>query len=424
MLKLKKSFAILTALVCLIAFGGKDVFAATGSATGSLPRDLSTGVFTVTLTISGITQVQKDKGGTDPAGDAERLAKRLKLFLNDNSTALPYVQDSTGAVEFFVREGSPFVEIQEGVLWKHTYTLEVVQIVSNALATAAGTGTVKSVNIKFAYSLGGEEVLPQTTNFQIVQDSYVINKAPEFESTAIFGGHRSLTINWKVENEVDALAGTTATKKKPTKMLVFLVDSELVTSADDLSASKYSASTTADTPTTCQLNLTAADAQDCVTCADGVYLNEAKREGINYRLADASDGKTTFVNLENKRRYFAVLQYEPDGVKRSQCVVGVPTANKSMTELNGAGDATVVDFRCFIATAAYGSQAHEELKYFRKFRDEVLLQTSLGKELVDFYYRVSPPAAEFIAANPTIKSIVQSALYVPLQLLKLADPWY
>ena len=423
MMKLKKSFTILTALFCLFAFAGKDAFAATGAATGSLPRDLTTGLFTVTVTISGITQAQKDKGATDPATDAERLAARIKLYLNDNSTALPYVEDTTGAVEFFVRESSPFLEIQEGVLWKHTYTLEVVQTVTNALTTAAGNGTVKSVNVKFSYTLGGDEVLPQTSNFPIVQDSYVINKAPEFESTAIFGGHRSLTVNWKVEGEVDALAGTTATTKKPTKMLVFLIDSELVTSAE-LSASKYSGSTTADTATTCQLNLTSADAQDCITCADGVYLNEAKQDGVTYRLADATDGKVTFVNIENKRRYFAVMQYEPDGIKRSQCVVGIPTANKSMTELNGAGDATVVDFRCFIATAAYGSQAHEELRYFRKFRDEVLMQTAVGKELVDFYYRVSPPAAEFIAANPTLRSIVQSALYFPLQLLKLADPWY
>jgi hypothetical protein len=426
MLKLKKSFAVLTALVCLIAFGAKDGFAAKGSIKGSLPRDLSTGVFTITVTISDITQDQQNKGELEPSGDAVRLAARIKLYLNDNSTALPFVEDTTGAAKFFVRESSPMVPVQEGVLWKHTYTLEILQTTSNALATEAGNGTVKSVNVKFSYNLGGaeNEILPQTSNFSIVQDSYVINKAPEFESTALFGSHRSLTINWKVENEVDALAGTTATKKKPAKMLVFLVDSELVTSADDLSASKYSASSTADTPTTCQLNLTSADAQDCITCADGVYLNEAKREGITYRLENATDGKATFVNLENKRRYFAILQYEPDGVKRSQCVVGIPTANNSMTELNGAGDATVVDFRCFIATAAYGSQAHEELKYFRKFRDEVLLQTSLGKELVDFYYRVSPPAAEFIAANPTLRNVVQSALYVPLQLLKLADPWY
>jgi hypothetical protein len=424
MLKLKRSFVVLVTLFSLLAWNGKEAFAATPSASGSLPRDLTVGSFSVKVVISGITQAQRDKGvATDPAGDAERLAARVKLYLNDNSTPLPFVQDPAGANEFFVGENSRFVEVQENTTWKHTYSLEVVQTNTNALATAAGTGTVKSVNIKFSYALGGEEVLPQSSNFSIVQDSYVINKAPEFESTAIFGGHRSLTVNWKVEDEVDALAGTTAAKKKPTKMLVFLIDTELVTSAD-LAASKYSGTATADTATTCQLSVTGDNAQDCVSCAEGVYLNEAKQEGVSFRLVDATDGKATFVNLENKRRYLALLQYEPDGIKRSQCVVGIPTPNKSMTELNGAGDATIVDFRCFIATAAYGSQSHEDLKYFRKFRDEVLLSTSLGKDFVDYYYRVSPPAAEFIAAHPTIRSIVQSALYFPLQILKLADPWY
>ncbi len=422
MLKLKQSFTILVAFFCLFAFAAKDAYAATPSASGSLPRDLSTGVFTVTITAAGISDPQRTKGAADPAGDAERLAARVKLYLNDNSTPLPYVQDPAGTIEFFVRFVS-FEEVPENLTFKHIYTVEVVATNTTALATAAGTGTVKSVNIKFAYTLGGEEVLPQTANFPIVQDSYVINQVPEFEDAAIFGGHRSLTVNWKVPGDVDALSGTTATKKTPNKMLVFLIDSEVITTAE-LSASKYSGTTTADTSSPCQLSLTGDDAQNCVTCAEGVYLNEAKQNGITYRVADVKDGKATFVNVENKRGYFALLQYEPDGIKRTQCLVGIPTANKSMTELNGAGDATVVDFRCFIATAAYGSQSHEDLKYFRKFRDEILLRSAAGKDLVDFYYRVSPPAAEFIAAHPTLRSIVQSALYFPLQLLKLADPWY
>jgi hypothetical protein len=65
---------------------------------------------------------------------------------------------------------------------------------------------------------------------------------------------------------------------------------------------------------------------------------------------------------------------------------------------------------CFIATAAYGTPMAEEIQILRKFRDEYLLTNPLGQALVGLYYMVSPPMAEFITENPTLKPIVRVGL--------------
>ncbi len=65
---------------------------------------------------------------------------------------------------------------------------------------------------------------------------------------------------------------------------------------------------------------------------------------------------------------------------------------------------------CFIATAAYGTPMAEEIQVLREFRDGYLLTNPLGRAFVDFYYRTSPPIAEFISAHPALKPIVRTAL--------------
>jgi hypothetical protein len=66
--------------------------------------------------------------------------------------------------------------------------------------------------------------------------------------------------------------------------------------------------------------------------------------------------------------------------------------------------------RCFIATAAYGTPMAEEVQILREFRDEYMLSNPLGRAFVDFYYRVSPPIAEFITEHPSLKPIVRAGL--------------
>jgi len=62
---------------------------------------------------------------------------------------------------------------------------------------------------------------------------------------------------------------------------------------------------------------------------------------------------------------------------------------------------------CFIATAAYGSYLEEHVQTLRKFRDDVLLKTSVGRWLVHQYYKYSPELADYIAQHSELRMIVR-----------------
>jgi hypothetical protein len=65
---------------------------------------------------------------------------------------------------------------------------------------------------------------------------------------------------------------------------------------------------------------------------------------------------------------------------------------------------------CFIATAAYGTPMAKEIQILREFRDEYMLADPLGQAIVDVYYTISPPMADFINEHPSLKPIVRAGL--------------
>jgi hypothetical protein len=66
--------------------------------------------------------------------------------------------------------------------------------------------------------------------------------------------------------------------------------------------------------------------------------------------------------------------------------------------------------RCFIATAAYGSFLDVHVEILRNFRDAYLMTNDAGRAFVDFYYRNSPPLADFIARHDMLRAATRVAL--------------
>lgn len=76
----------------------------------------------------------------------------------------------------------------------------------------------------------------------------------------------------------------------------------------------------------------------------------------------------------------------------------------------GIPDDVLMSPGCFIATAAYGSPLGKHLDSLRGFRDNVLMTNSPGRALVRFYYRHSPPIADFIAGRDGLRALVRGLL--------------
>jgi hypothetical protein len=66
--------------------------------------------------------------------------------------------------------------------------------------------------------------------------------------------------------------------------------------------------------------------------------------------------------------------------------------------------------KCFIATAAFGSPLHPQVRILRNFRDRYLMPSRLGQRMVDFYYRHSPKIASLIAKHKALRLAARFSL--------------
>jgi phosphate-selective porin OprO and OprP len=60
---------------------------------------------------------------------------------------------------------------------------------------------------------------------------------------------------------------------------------------------------------------------------------------------------------------------------------------------------------CFVATATYNDPDAAEVRVLRRWRDECLSDSSLGRSFIRAYYRNSPPLAAWIAVHPMARSV-------------------
>jgi DNA-binding beta-propeller fold protein YncE len=73
---------------------------------------------------------------------------------------------------------------------------------------------------------------------------------------------------------------------------------------------------------------------------------------------------------------------------------------------------------CFIATAAYGSWLDPHVLLLREFRDQHLLTNVPGTWFVKFYYRHSPPIADYIRERDTLRAVVRLLLALSIYSIK------
>jgi hypothetical protein len=130
------------------------------------------------------------------------------------------------------------------------------------------------------------------------------------------------------------------------------------------------------------------------------------------------DENNALIYTEEKNMEAGITDYAfnvADIANKRTAVVRAASKSDNAILAEGAVTLTTSD-ECFIATAAFGSKLQPAVALLRQFRDKCLLTNWLGKKFVEFYYRNSPPIANFIAANGVLRAIVR-VLLIPLIII-------
>lgn len=74
--------------------------------------------------------------------------------------------------------------------------------------------------------------------------------------------------------------------------------------------------------------------------------------------------------------------------------------------------------KCFVATAAYGSELSQQVNYLRLLRDKRLMKSEMGRNFIRLYYRVGPLLAASIEYNSVKRALVRTLLWPIVSVAK------
>jgi len=86
------------------------------------------------------------------------------------------------------------------------------------------------------------------------------------------------------------------------------------------------------------------------------------------------------------------------------------TQAKATAKKVGSTISKATDGGCYIATMAYGDYEHPQVMVLRKFRDEKLSNTLLGRSFVSFYYATSPHLVKLLKNQKYINQLIRNLL--------------
>ena len=163
------------------------------------------------------------------------------------------------------------------------------------------------------------------------------------------------------------------------------------------------------------ITVTGIDVAAAVSITDGDYAISTN-SGSTWGSWTSTAGTVSLNNQVKVRQtssasYFtktdAVLTIGGVSDTFSVTTLAAPTPAPTATPASSGGGG------CFIATAAFGSAMERHVQILRDFRDHILLNSSVGKAFVQFYYRSSPPIADKIAQSEGLQ-IIARVLLMPV----------
>lgn len=131
-----------------------------------------------------------------------------------------------------------------------------------------------------------------------------------------------------------------------------------------------------------------------------------------FRIYDSSEKYAERQAKVSKQLAF-FLRYTPvypDIIRKAEAFLKTaknPSAVKHFLKLAAADSPG-----CFIATAAFNDYDAQEVRLLRRFRDEILVHSTWGRNFIEFYYRNSPAWASRLNQAPIFKPLVRAVLRV------------
>ncbi len=286
-----------------------------------------------------------------------------------------------------------------------------------ALYTAQYTGSVKSENIP-GFTKDGQLTIRDIIGYHRKQEDPAVDLKNICQLTAPQeGGTKSVPLIIKVKYEYNSTTQIGQTEKKTLEgTLQIRFDLTPPLAPSDLSL----------TPSERSLNATWKSSESNATFE--VYYStksfDPQTVDVNQltkaSCASASTPSCKITNLENKVTYYVAVRTVDEAGN-----VG------ALSKVQSAQPIDLIDFYeayrqaggkdkgfsgggyCFIATAAYGTYDDKYVKILRDFRDRILLTNDLGQAFVVWYYRHSPPWANWLRHSPIARRITQ-ILLLPL----------
>ena len=144
---------------------------------------------------------------------------------------------------------------------------------------------------------------------------------------------------------------------------------------------------------------------------------------VRYRVGDPMANEKSFMtgvpalapepDVPGRRRDFSLTHLEPN----TEYQVSIRAIDECLMPSALASSAAITTDRpftktpaCFVATAAWGSPLAAEVGALRRFRDERLIRSELGRLLVAVYQATSPPLAAALRENAPLRESVRRAL--------------
>lgn len=120
-----------------------------------------------------------------------------------------------------------------------------------------------------------------------------------------------------------------------------------------------------------------------------------------------------FVGENDTCDYFIDIRYTPEYAEKLRKMGNFyQSMEKSHSNTNSVGkiEESKKNEGCYIATAVYGGYDMPEVLVLRKFRDEILKKSFLGRLFIKVYYGVSPKMARKLKNHMKINQILRKVL--------------